>query len=45
MHGQNTFPRKDEIHHRENRFFDFPSVTGSADDDFTCGIVDDDEAF
>ena len=43
MHGKNSFLRKNEIHDRENRFLDLTSVASTADDDFSCCVVNDDE--
>jgi len=44
VHGQDALLGKDEVHHREDRFFDLTCVTGPADDDFFPSIVHDDEA-
>ena len=44
VHGQNTLLGENEVHHREDGFFDFTGVSRTANDDLLSSVVDDDEA-
>ena len=42
VHGEQTFFRKNIVHHGEDALFDFSGVSASGDQNFMCFIVDDD---